>query len=485
MVTESFLRRWVAAQANIFDYCKLLNFKPTWQQEEAFHIVQTENDSPPSKRLKRLAIKSGQGPGKTAAASVIGSWRAMRFRDAQTIITAPTLRQVKDVYMAELRRVIHNADPELQQAYKLSSFRLTIAGRQDWGIRAVTSNKQENIQGNHQKRMSFVFDEASGIPRPIWETVKAGLTNEDSFLLAIGNPNDTDTGFHDCFYSNADEWHKLTWNAEEAPYVDKVNIKKIEKEYGRESDVYRVRVLGEFPRQDPSSIMSFEDLLECSKNRLDVLAREPIGEGEVQKVIAIDIARKGGDESVATFRLGSAVLKMLIYVKREPADVIRAAFATQHDLGWKDSECIYTLDANGIGQGVLFLLYEAGKRVYEFHSNATPMQPHKYKDKASEAHFELRALVKERRVCLPSDRLTLYQLSKRKFDMKKGLIVVENKDEYKKRIGTDESMSPDRADSVVMAFYPFVTSSAKVTKPQTQINKLSQRLLGRYPMEEQ
>lgn len=481
MATESFLRRWQQAQKNIFDYCKLLNFKPSWQQEEALFIVQKEADSPSEKRLKRLAIKSGQGPGKTKTASVIGSWRAMRFLDAVTIITAPTLRQVRDIYMAELRRVVQKADPELQQIYNITAFRLVIGGRQDWGIRAVTSNKPENVQGNHQKRMSFVFDEASGIPRPIWETVKAGLTNEDSFLLAIGNPNDIDTGFHDCFYANAEEWHRLTWNAEQSPdyIVDKKNLRKIEKEYGRESDVYRVRVLGEFPRQDPSSIMSFEDLLECTKTRMDVLARERLGEGSIQKAFGIDLARKGGDESVIAVRVGKALIKLVVFLNREPIDVIKHAMLLQHELGWKDGECVYVVDASGIGQGVLHSLYENRKNVHEFFSNGTPMQPQKYKDKASEAHFELRALVKERQAHLPADRLMLSQLSRRKYDLKKGLIIIESKDDFKARIGTEESLSPDRADGVVMAFYPFVSAVARITKPLTVAQQLGQRMLGR------
>src|SRR5687767_11680803 len=134
---------------------------------------------PVDQRLKRFAVKSGQGPGKTAVACIVGSWRALRKFKSMTIVTAPTQRQVRDVYMAELARLISRAHPELQQLLKIDAYRMRIADTRDWEIKAVTSNKPENVQGYHQDSLTFIFDEASGISRPIWEVVLNTLTNKD------------------------------------------------------------------------------------------------------------------------------------------------------------------------------------------------------------------------------------------------------------------------------------------------------------------
>lgn len=477
MVSDRFARRFKEACRNIFAYCDLLNFKPTHQQGALFSAIQLEAELPPQKRLKRFAVKSGQGPGKTAAAGVVGSWRCLRRHKGMSVVTAPTQRQVRDVYMAELARLFSKADPELQQLVQIDAYRMRVAETRDWEIKAVTSNKPENVQGYHQPNLTFIFDEASGIPRPIWEVVLNTLTNEDSLLLAIGNPNESDTAFHDCFYSSSDLWHTFTWNAEEAPHVDKNNLKRIEQEFGRDSDVYRVRVLGEFPRQDPTSIMSSEDLLACTKNRLDVCALEPWG--SMERAFGIDLARFGSDESVICVRRGRAMLKMEVFVKKEPAYVLQRAMVIQNDLGWPNEKCVYVVDASGPGQGAMYLLHEAKKRVLEFYSQGTPRNPRKFKDKISEAWFDVRDLVKERAGHLPKDRRTLHQLGNRKFMMKKGLIVIESKDEYKKRIGTDEATSPDRADGTILAFYPHPITETKIAGMDQEKHALGLRLAGR------
>jgi phage terminase large subunit len=479
VVSESFRQRFKAAQQNIFDFCALLNFKPTPQQAVALACVQLESELPPGKRLKRISVKSGQGPGKTTFAAIVGMWRAFRRFRALTIITAPTQRQVRDIYMAEVSRLMSKADPELQRMVKIDAFKMTIAGDAHWGIKAVTSNKPENVQGYHQNNLTFIFDEASGIGRPIWQTVQGTLTNEDSLFMAIGNPNDLDTAFHDCFYASSDMWHTFTWNAEEAPdnIVDKANLRRIEREFGRDSDVYRVRVLGEFPRQDPSAIMSLEDLMRCTKTRMDELARLAFGNGHVQRAIGIDLARYGSDESVIVVRRGCAMLKLEIIVKREPIDVLNRAMLIQHDLGWPDQDCVYVVDAGGMGQGAMGTLYAAKKRVVEFHSNAKAMKS-EYKDKITEAWFELRAAVQRAGVHIINDRRMLHQLGNRKYVHKKGVIEIESKDDFKERQGTDESSSPDRADGVVLAFYPFAVVDAKISDSQKSARDLGRRLLG-------
>lgn len=457
----AFNEHFQRARGDIFSYCKMLRFTPTAQQEELFKIVQQESMLPPAQRKKRIAVKSGQGPGKTAAACVVASWRCFRAFDGLTVITAPTQRQVRDVFMAELSRIFSRAVPEIQGLVEIDSFKMKIAGRKDWGIKAVTSNKPENVQGYHQTNLTFVLDEASGVPRPIWDTIKGTLSNHDALLVAIGNPNEIDTAFYDCFYLNSDMWHTFTWNAEKAPHVDKMNLRRIEKEFGRESDVYRVRVLGEFPRRDPTSIISAEDLYACAGQRSDLLARQKMPNSEVQKAIGIDLARYGADESVIVARRGLSVVKFETFVKTEPSDVVRRAFIIQKDFGWPDDQTMYVFDAGGIGQGVAHMFYENFKQVMEFHSQGKPFEPN-FKDRISEGWFNLRELVHEHAMWLPSDRRLIHQLSTRRYNIKNGKIEIESKDDYKKRIGTDEATSPDRADAMVLAFYPHTMAATQV-----------------------
>lgn len=440
---------------------------PTWQQDELLELVQLESYLPPGRRRKRIAVKSGQGTGKTAAAvGIVGLWRALRAPDALTILTAPSMKQCGFGIM-EVKRLLRDAHPALRSFVECYQTRVEVNGEPMWGIRTVTATKTQNLQGIHEKRLTFVVDEASGVARELIETIEGTLSNPDSLLVMIGNPNTTDCKFYDCFTVQRDLWHCLTWNAEDTArdypqLLSPSRNRALEFEYGRDSDVYRVRVLGEFPHQNPNSIMSLEDLVACTKTSIvgcagitDLLP--------CARAIGIDLARYGGDESVVVRRSGLAVVGLKHFFKRDPREVVDYAFKCQRDAGWRDDQCAYVVDAGGMGQGILHAFYEAGKRVVEFHNEGVAADSAMYSNQYSEAWWSFRNLARERIVHLPSDPRLLRQLSTREYySDRKGRIKVETKDEWRARLSCDES--PDRADAVAMAFYPHVGQEVRVAR---------------------
>ena len=444
-------------RSDIFKFAgRGLNFEPTWQQADAMRIVQNETHLPIEKRKKRLAIKSGQGPGKTTVANILAWWRAFQDVDALTVVTAPSMRQCTDVFMAEGRRLLERADPMLKHLIEIMNTRVEIAGRRTWGVWSATASRPENLQGYHQENLTFIEDESSGVPRPISEQIKGTLSNPNSLYIRIGNPNTTDCDFHSCFTSQRHLWHCLTFNAEDTardyPHiVHPSRNRAIELEYGRDSDVYRVRVLGEFPRQDPNSIMALDQLEACTRTNIVGCARitEVL---PTAQTISIDFARYGSDESIIVRRSGLAVVEFKRYVKVDPREVVDAAFRMQHDAGWTAANTYYIADAGGMGQGVMHSFHESGKNIYEFHTGGRPADSGMYADQMSEAWFNLRTLVREGLCHIPNDARLLQQLSTRQYYTdRKGKLKVETKDEWRKRMELDES--PDRADALVMAFY--------------------------------
>jgi len=444
-------------RADIFKFAaRGLNFEPTRQQAEAMRIVQNETFLPIEKRKKRLAIKSGQGPGKTTVANILAWWRALQDVDALSVVTAPSMRQCTDVFMAEGRRLLERADPILKQLITIMNTRVEIAGRRTWGIWTATASRPENLQGYHQENLTFVEDESSGVPRPISEQIKGTLSNPNSLYIRIGNPNTTDCDFYSCFTTQRALWHCLTFNAEDTardyPHiVHPSRNRAIELEYGRDSDVYRVRVLGEFPHQDPNSVLSLADLEACTQTNILACARitEIL---PTKQAIALDFARYGSDESTLGRRSGLAVVDFQRFVKTDPREVVDAAFGMQHDAGWASRDCHYIADAGGMGQGVMHSFHEAGKNIYEFHTGGRPVDSSMYADQMTEAWFNFRALVRQHIIHIPNDARLLMQLSTRQYYTdRQGKLKIESKDEWKKRMEIDES--PDRADMIVMLFY--------------------------------
>lgn len=458
-------------RGNIFDFSRqVFRFEPTEQQKGLFRAVQDETHGPASARKKGILVASGQGTGKTAATGIVASFRMFQAPLSRVIVTAPTMRQVQDVWMAEFRKRVYQGHPGLRKYVKIDTRKVTVAGIRDWGISTATSSRPENVQGYHDHMLTFLADEASGLSRPIWQTIKGTLTQPQNLLLAIGNPNDRDTEFFDGFNKDAHLYRTFNWSSIDSPNVDRKLIQKMRDEYGEDSDVFRVRVLGLFPRESAQAVIRYEDVIACARASADAVTKalqtpqyEDTCPAPVRQ-IGIDLARYGSDESAIMPRYNSHALGLKTFAKTEPDEVVAYAFDWQKRLGWRNEETVYCVDAGGMGQGVMNMFYSTGRRVFEFHSQGTAFEPHIYKGQVTEAYFNLRKQTRDRSITLPEDIVLFTQLTSRQYhyDRKEGIFVLESKDEYLTRVGKEEFTSPDRADCCALAFYPYAAAKSLI-----------------------
>lgn len=471
-----FERMFRILRHNIFAFGKAFGFpEPTWQQRKVLKEINESQGDP-----TYISLKSGQGVGKTAMECWVAAWRAFRSYGAPTYVTAPTMRQVKDVFIKELRINLERAEPGLCDFWDIQTTRALLFGHKDWGVIGLSASRAENFQGYHHENMSFVVDEASGVEADIIETIMGTLSQVrpdgspgDRFCLLCGNPNTRDCAFFLCFTYDRENWSCYTFNAEESPIVDKENLRRLAELYGRDSDVYRVRVLGEFPLQDPRCVMNSDDLEACSENDPVACAADPkyldlLHEFMPRKALALDFARYGNDYSVIMRRSGLAVVEMTSFAKTEPDVVVARAFEMQKRAGWPNHACTYIADADGMGQGAMHIFYRGDKQVMEFHNNGKPYDSRTYYDRATEAMFELAHLVKQRAVFIPKDRQLIKELSTRQYATASGVrgggrLRLESKEDYTRRTGES---SPDRGDAAMMLFYPFAAPKPNVAMKQ-------------------
>lgn len=436
-----------AARDDIFVFCALLGFRPTWQQRQLLELVQRGH--------KHIAAKSGHGVGKTAVSVCIALWRLLRDVDALVVVMAPTMRQAKQ-WLDEARQTIETrADPLLRKLLAVTATSVTALGRPNWRIQLVTGTKTENVAGIHRDHLTFIMDESSGIKREIFEAVEGTLTNEDALMVLLGNPTNRDGVFFDCFNIDRHRWSCVTFNSAQSPIVTQENVRRLAEKYGDNSDLFRIRVLGEFPLQDPQCVISSEDAEACTQtNPLKAMLIPDEGMDGPAKQTGLDFARFGSDESVIFRRTGLAIVEWQAFSHEEPGHVVDTAFRWQSRAKWKDHECIYVPDASGMGQGVLHKFYDAGKQVHEFHNHGVPHDP-TYDDKVTEAWFLLGELLKARLPHIPRCPRLIHQLSTRRYyTTKKGKLALESKDDFAKRSTDDVGGSPDRADALVTTYYP-------------------------------
>lgn len=459
--TKLWKRIYAECRADIFALARYMNFRPTPQQRQVLQLAQDGN--------LRMAVKSGQGPGKTTCSVIIGIWWTLRHVDSQTIITAPSMKQCKDVWLSEARRRMKGAHPLLKKFIKVTKSRVMFGGAKhpNWRCLPITATNAEAFQGIHESHLNAIVEEASGMSHEIIEALKGTVSNTASefdptategSILMIGNPNTRDCAFFDCFNKDRSRWACLTLNAEESPIVSKRKIREHEEEFGRDSDFFHVRVLGEFPSADPNCVINPEDLEYCA-TRVGFFTAANVYPG---KQFGIDLARFGSDESAVYQRINGIIKAYKVFAKTDPADVIRYAFNMQAQADWKDDDCVYVIDAGGMGQGAMHVLRDAGKRWFEFHFNSKPYRRRIFKDRITEAYFMVAKMAKQRNLKIPNDRHLLQQLSTRQYKTDKdGLLVLEDKEAYKKRT---KMPSPDRADAFVLVCYQNALVQAQVAQ---------------------
>lgn len=151
----------------------------------------------------RVAVPSCHGAGKSffAGAAVCHHVDTHPKGTARAVSSAPSDNQVKAVLWDEIKGMHDRANLAgtvgLDAQWKVDGRRVAF-GRKPADLAAADENKTVTaFQGYHAEFMLVVFDEATGIPKPLWTAAGSLLTNEDGRFLAIGNPDDPTSEFAD------------------------------------------------------------------------------------------------------------------------------------------------------------------------------------------------------------------------------------------------------------------------------------------------
>src|SRR5215467_13875912 len=148
-----------------------------WQQEELGQIGKHLRNPETRYTPYFSATVSGNGPGKSALVAMIAKWALSTCEDARVIITANTGSQLANKTQPEVAkwfRLAIDAEAWDVQAKRISS--VDPERRTNWRLDFETWSEEnpESLAGLHNvgKRIVIIFDEASAIPRIIWDTVK-------------------------------------------------------------------------------------------------------------------------------------------------------------------------------------------------------------------------------------------------------------------------------------------------------------------------
>lgn len=233
---------------------EVLRFDPdSWQREALTDLAWNP----------KVAIKSGQGVGKTGMEAVALLWFLSCFPYPRVVATAPTKQQLHDVLWSEAAKW-QERSPLLKTILKWTKTYIYMTGHEKrWFATARTATKPENMQGFHEDNMLFIIDEASGVADPIMEAILGTLTGENNKLLMCGNPTRTSGTFFDAFHTDRALYQCRTVSSADSPRTNKSNIDSLIRKYGKDSNVVLVRVYGEFPKQEDDVFMGLALIEQC------------------------------------------------------------------------------------------------------------------------------------------------------------------------------------------------------------------------------
>jgi hypothetical protein len=241
--------------------------------------------------------------GKSAITAWLILWAMSTRPHLSGVVTANTLPQLSTKTWRELavwhKRALNG------HWFKWTATRFFhVAHPETWFVAAVpnTEHNSESFAGLHARYVLVIYDEASAIPDAIWEVSYGAMTTPGAIWCVFGNPTRNTGAFRRCFGSDRQRWVTRKVDARDSRLTNKAFLDDLIEDYGADSDFVRVRVLGEFPRASSTQFIA-SDLVDRAKARtLEV--REFAG---YPKIIGVDCARFGGDESVIQVRQGPMV----------------------------------------------------------------------------------------------------------------------------------------------------------------------------------
>ena len=274
-----------------------------WQREVLEHIGNSLSDG---ELVVKMAVASGNGIGKSCLTAWIILWAFSTYPNTRGTVTANTEDQLRTKTLVELNTWYNMW--LLRDCFVLDGWCLHAIDKENaktWRADAVTWSERnpEAVAGLHNKgkREFMFFDEASAIADSIWEAVQGATVDKNTEIIwiAFGNPTRRDGYFYECFHSKREFWYHRQIDSRTVPGSNLEEIEKWKKEYGEDSDWFRVHVKGQHPKSNENQFISTE-LVEAAQQRVikpGMYEFAPV-------VLGVDAAWTGGDKIVITLRQG-------------------------------------------------------------------------------------------------------------------------------------------------------------------------------------
>lgn len=266
-----------------------------WQREELERIGEHTrrqrfayaNDLP--LQVYQAAYSAGRGPGKTTLNSWLAHWNLSTHPGSSTIIAANTESQLRLNFFPELGIWLNFATNA--HWFTVETMRVSIAQwladrfakRPDQGGRGIdprywyvagrmwSAENPDGFRGPHnQHGMAVVFEEASGIPEPIWDITSGFFTDNTPYRYWQATSQMSRRGgrFFDIFFDDRKGigWNHRTIDVVGMQDLDQAKIRQDIAQHGEDSDYVRIHLRGLPPLTAEDQFIPFDAVRAAQMN---------------------------------------------------------------------------------------------------------------------------------------------------------------------------------------------------------------------------
>jgi hypothetical protein len=411
----------------------------------------------------RFAISSGHSSGKSAFSSGLIMYFMTMHAHPQIIVTANTENQLKQKTWRELAKWWKRSLLTNWFDWSATTFALKEEGN-TWFAAAVpqTEHNSDAFAGAHEKYILQVFDEASSIPQTIYDVAEGATAVDGGYRkwFIFGNPTLNSGAFYDaCFGNRSHRWKQVVLDTRKCKYADQKQIANWQEDYGEDSDFFRVRVRGLPPQQSITTLIGAGTALAASKRSIPTSAYE-----FAPKILAVDSARFGDDETVVTFRQGLKCHWQKPFRGLDEMQIVEKISTEINDI---HPQVTFFDVTGGYGAGAHDRLKQLGYSVMPVNFASRDGISDQFQNMRISMWDQVREWLDI--ASIPDDSQLVRDLTtpEYKYNMSTGRKQLESKEDLKKRLGR----SPDRADSLAISFaYPVAIEEPKKFYTQAELD---------------
>ncbi len=310
-----------------------------------------------------------------------------------------------------------------------------------------STDKAWNITGFHSPHLLVIVSEAHNFPEDAMVSIKR---LHPEVLLLSGNPFSQSGEFFDSHHAKRDLYRTLTITAYDSPnvkadeelvpgLVTRQDIEQLARDWGEASPFYRTSVLAEFAETE-DGLIPLSWLL-AAQERPGIEVGGGLAAG-------LDVAGPGEDETVLTVRSGPNILSMKAWRLPDPRGAVVAAL-----MPLRGRLSTLNVDSNGIGYHVATHLRDEGFKVRFVNVGEAARDKERFANLKAELYWALRLRFRDGDVGGLVDETAISQLASIRYGHNsRGQVQIESKEDALKR----GVKSPDRAESLMLAFIPAV-----------------------------